>query len=417
MARNKNTGRWIRWKRNSSNPLGAAVKYADELIGEDGFPIEEVYREMIANLRLNNNNRLADKWEKKGYDWWKERVKIDSENDWTSGNAVTDVITEGLGPLLFNSSDGSVSNGMSNLWNKWTGSDLTPAEQMTNQINISEAQKQRDYEERLANTQYQRGVVDMKAAGVNPALLYGNGASPAPTPAGATATAISPAAGMLSFGDLVGLLKLPLEMAQMKANVDNTNIRNKGEELKNQYQSLVNGFYPSMTTETINKIRKEIAGIDADIDVKKETKSLVHAQSLIAEAEGKLADELADAKLQLMKDQASQAAAAAVASAARAAMDAYEAQYMRANNMKMGTNDYVALATALLGYFDTDAPSVVKTVTDTVKDKLNDAGEIARKEWDEVKDNYSGSIVENGKEEIRELRRSLRRLRSRIFGK
>lgn len=49
-----------------------------------------------------------------------------------------------------------------------------------------QAQKQMDYQTEMANTQYQRAVKDMQAAGLNPYLLM-TGASTAPTPSGAMA--------------------------------------------------------------------------------------------------------------------------------------------------------------------------------------------------------------------------------------
>lgn len=79
--------------------------------------------------------------------------------------------------------------------------------------NAEQAEIQRDWEERMSNTQYQRMVSDLKAAGLNPWLAIGNMGG-AGTPSGSSAQA-SPGSADMANNKLTaaaGILAVVLRM-------------------------------------------------------------------------------------------------------------------------------------------------------------------------------------------------------------
>jgi len=92
---------------------------------------------------------------------------------------------------------------------------------MTNSANSREAQRNRDFQERMSNTSYQRAVADLKQAGINPMLAYMKGG--ASTPSGSTAQLENPARGLgQSVGSAVQARKAA---ALLDAQIYETNAR------------------------------------------------------------------------------------------------------------------------------------------------------------------------------------------------
>lgn len=112
---------------------------------------------------------------------------------------------------------GWFNNQVGSFINSYTQGELTGAAREANAFNAEEAQKQRDWEEEMSNTAYQRQVKDMQAAGINPAVMYGGaGSSGASTPSGSSASSVSP-----SGHDISGFLSSIMDAALLKAQIEN----------------------------------------------------------------------------------------------------------------------------------------------------------------------------------------------------
>lgn len=100
---------------------------------------------------------------------------------------------------------------------------------ISNAFSASEAQKSRDFSERMSSSAYQRAMSDMKAVGLNPALVMSQGG--ASTPSSASAIASSAHAGKSGQG-LTSLIASLLGGAFKVATTSMINEASMAETLK-----------------------------------------------------------------------------------------------------------------------------------------------------------------------------------------
>lgn len=262
---------------------------------------------------------------------------------------------------LWKGTDGwfsNFANGVKSFWNRTTGSALTEAENQANAFNAEEAQKQRDWEEEMSNTAFQRQVSDMQAAGVNPALMYGSGASGASTPSGNSASSVAP--GTASMSDLMQLLMLPTQKKLMEAQTVKT--ISESDQIKQIMQ-----FYPRLTEHQISEITSRTGLNLSNISKVDAETAILDFEKVIKSAEANEASAFYKARREYEEAKDDEARASAAASMAQSIWTEYETRYTEEHNgARPSSSSILALVDAITSFLGTDGNEVGSVVTKAV---------------------------------------------------
>lgn len=243
------------------------------------------------------------------------------------------------------------------MFNRFTQAGLTGVQIAENEMSMQNAEDI-----------YQRQVSGMQKAGLNPALMYGSGASVnAPNAPGQNDAG-------LSMSELMSAVMMPLQRKMLKSQIANVEANTEKqvaetdtEKNRSKNLALINQYYPKIQDVTLEKMASEIGLNLATIDNRDANTALTWIQSEIADKESKFAEAYYKARVDYENAKTEEAKSNSARAGAEALMTAYEHEYARAHGAKLSSSSVLAIASALGNLFNQNMPEVTSAVKDSLK--------------------------------------------------